>query len=259
MGTMFDTVNDPARTFAGLPVEAVAAYGNGRFANFAAAKREFPRAHLLEIDVSGQGIGNAGDFEPGDMAYSSAGRWAKQRLDAGVWRPVLYFSVSNWQAVFQSLNAAGVPRSKVRIWTAHYTGRPHLCSSACNRAVSGTADATQWGSPDARGTLPSPYAGHNVDVSITANDFWSDTAPPPPSGPPAFPGRALKEPPAMKGDDVRTWQGQMRHRGWPIAVDGAYGPTSGKVCRQFQAQEQLGVDGVVGPATWNASWTAPIT
>ena len=31
MGTMFDTVGDPAQTFHGLTVEAVAAYGNGHF------------------------------------------------------------------------------------------------------------------------------------------------------------------------------------------------------------------------------------
>jgi hypothetical protein len=32
VGTMFDTSDDPATTLAGLEVEAVAAYANGRFA-----------------------------------------------------------------------------------------------------------------------------------------------------------------------------------------------------------------------------------
>jgi hypothetical protein len=59
--------------------------------------------------------------------------------------------------------------------------------------------------------------------------------------------------------DVRTWQGQMGNRGWSISADGIYGPQSEGVCRQFQAEKGLGVDGLVGPQTWGAAWTAPIT
>ena len=62
MGTMFDTSDDPATTLAGLQVEAVAAYANGRYANYTAAAQAFPAAHLLEIDVAGQRVGNAGRF-----------------------------------------------------------------------------------------------------------------------------------------------------------------------------------------------------
>jgi Putative peptidoglycan binding domain len=254
MGTMLDTVDDPQRTFSGLPFEAVAAYGNGRFANFKAAKREFPNLHVLEIDVSGQGIGNAGDFEPGDMSLDRAGSWAKGRIRAGVHRPVLYFSASGWQAIMRSLRAAGIQRSQVRMWTAHYTGRRHLCSSACGFGITGTADATQWGSPQARGTLPRPFAGRNVDVSMTANDFFG-----PPKPPPAFPGRDLRQPPVITGEDVKTWQKQMATRGWRITASGSYDEASDHICRQFQEEKGLQVTGVVGPKTWKAAWTAPIT
>jgi hypothetical protein len=176
MGTMFDTIGDPAATFRGLDVESIAAYGNGSYANYPAAKREFPNVPVLEIDVSGEGIGHGGDFERGDMPASEAGRWAKGRIAAGVHRPVIYSSVSSWDAIMQSLKAAGLERDHVRMWTAHYDGRPHLCSSACGYGVTGEADATQWGSAQAAGTLPAPYEGRNIDVSETAPSFHHQPA-----------------------------------------------------------------------------------
>jgi hypothetical protein len=59
--------------------------------------------------------------------------------------------------------------------------------------------------------------------------------------------------------DVRTWQEQMDNRGWGIAIDGIYGGDSEQVCCQFQSEKGLGVDGIVGPDTWNATWNAPVT
>ena len=72
----------------------------------------------------------------------------------------------------QSLASAGVSRSQVRLWTAHYNGQPHLCSSACGFGVEQAVDATQWASPQAAGTVPSMYGSRNIDVSLTADDFW---------------------------------------------------------------------------------------
>lgn len=90
-----------------------------------------------------------------------------------------------------------------------------------------------------------------------------DTASTPPKKPgstaPRWPGRDLTQPPVMRGDDVRIWQTQMRRRGWSVVVDGTYGPASEQVCRAFQDEKDLGVDGVVGPRTWAAAWTSPVT
>jgi cell wall-associated NlpC family hydrolase len=77
---------------------------------------------------------------------------------------------------------------------------------------------------------------------------------------PPFPGQLLKYNPGqpiMKSKEVRQWQTQMRSRGWHIDVDGAYGPQSAKVCRQFQQEKKLQSDGIVGSQTWKAAWTAP--
>lgn len=77
---------------------------------------------------------------------------------------------------------------------------------------------------------------------------------------PAFPGRyLLVSSPMLEGDDVRGWQGQMSSRGWSVSVDGCYGPQSGNVCVQFQTEKAMNVDGVVGPMTWGATWSAPVT
>jgi peptidoglycan hydrolase-like protein with peptidoglycan-binding domain len=59
--------------------------------------------------------------------------------------------------------------------------------------------------------------------------------------------------------NVHAWQARMARRGWAIAQDGCYGPGSEAACRAFQAEKSLGVDGMVGPATWKAAWTAGVT
>ncbi|WP_433329493.1 peptidoglycan recognition protein family protein [Spirillospora sp. CA-294931] len=80
---------------------------------------------------------------------------------------------------------------------------------------------------------------------------------PTPPGPPKWPGRYITQPPIMRGDDVRTWQAQMKKIGKSIDVDGAYGPKSEAVCRAFQKERKLSVDGIIGPDTWAAAWKKP--
>jgi Putative peptidoglycan binding domain len=58
--------------------------------------------------------------------------------------------------------------------------------------------------------------------------------------------------------NVETWQNQMRARRWDLDADGQYGPESERCCRQFQANKGLGVDGLVGPETWAATWNLPV-
>jgi hypothetical protein len=59
--------------------------------------------------------------------------------------------------------------------------------------------------------------------------------------------------------NIRVWQQQMHNRGWNITVDGVYGSQSAGICKQFQAEKHLTVDGKVGPQTWATSWSAPVT
>jgi hypothetical protein len=60
-------------------------------------------------------------------------------------------------------------------------------------------------------------------------------------------------------DDLRQWQQRMAERGWSITADGLYGPGTADVARSFQAEKRLQADGLIGPVTWAAAWTAPTT
>jgi cell wall-associated NlpC family hydrolase len=116
-------------------------------------------------------------------------------------------------------------------------------------------------------TIEARGAAYGVNVfPATGRDWTSAGLVPglkyrrPPDNPggttPPWPGRYLMQPPVMQGDDVRAWQQRMRDRGRTIDVDGAYGRRSDKVCRALQKETGQPVDGVVGPATWDAAFVA---
>jgi hypothetical protein len=52
------------------------------------------------------------------------------------------------------------------------------------------------------------------------------------------------------GEDVRTAQGLLTARGFSVAVDGKYGPSTRAAVTAFQHARSLAADGSVGPATW---------
>ncbi|KDA05567.1 hypothetical protein DC31_13960 [Microbacterium sp. CH12i] len=58
---------------------------------------------------------------------------------------------------------------------------------------------------------------------------------------------------------LRVWQQKMADRGWHIDPDGLYGSETDSIARQFQAEKGLTVDGLIGPSTWDAAWTAEVT
>lgn len=99
-----------------------------------------------------------------------------------------------------------------------------------------------------------------VQAGMPASGGGSAPAPTKPgTKAPAWPGPILIQPPVKKTETARRWQQRMRDRGWSLDVDGWYGPASERVCRQFQSEKKLSVDGRVGPDTWRASWEATIT
>jgi peptidoglycan hydrolase-like protein with peptidoglycan-binding domain len=53
----------------------------------------------------------------------------------------------------------------------------------------------------------------------------------------------------IKGDDVSQLQTQLSKLGYPVKVDGDFGPETDKAVKELQTMFGYDVDGVVGPGT----------
>jgi hypothetical protein len=164
-------VNGPVVMFDSIVVSeipknamAVAGYTSGRWPTYLELVKRFPKAQKLSIAVNASHDATCLDVEPGDAQNKDAAGWVRRQQRRGVKRPVIYTSVSNVAALLGVLRHQGVQRSEIRLWTAHYTGRSHLCSPACYQGMPTTADATQW--TDKSG-------GRNLDESLCNGGFFS--------------------------------------------------------------------------------------
>lgn len=55
-----------------------------------------------------------------------------------------------------------------------------------------------------------------------------------------------------EGADVVKLQNALKEAGYPLTVDGVFGPGTDKVVRKFQKDNGLTADGIVGRGTWGA-------
>ncbi len=95
------------------------------------------------------------------------------------------------------------------------------------------------------------YVRIKVEPQDTDNNGESDQA----SNPELT--RSLKlTSPYMTGDDVSQLQEKLLDLGYSAVgtADGIFGKKTDTAVRQFQTDRGLAVDGIVGPATWNALW-----
>lgn len=156
---MFDSI-----TLDAIPKDAgaVAGYVNGAWPTFAEVQKRWPKAKHLSIAVTSSANAECLDVEPGDATPADAAAWVKRQIARGVKKPVVYTSVSQAQTLLAALAKGGIKRSDVRLWTAHYSGKPHLCDSSCGFGFLSKADATQF--TDHSG-------GRNLDESYCAAGF----------------------------------------------------------------------------------------
>lgn len=163
---MFDDV-----TVSLLPAgfDAYAAYVDGRFANFAAVKARFPHVNILSVDVNGSNTdANALDIEPGDDTNAGAVPWVREKLIRRDRRIVVYTSVSNVDALVNTLAIAGIARSSYKIWSAHYAAGEHICGPGTCRLTSFACDGTQY---------TDRANGDSLDESLLDDGFFDDAEP----------------------------------------------------------------------------------
>lgn len=156
---------------------AYAGYVNGRYQTFQSVVRSFPGKPLLSIAVTSGADAECLDVEKGDATNADAPAWVKRQIGRGVEKPVVYTSASNVDPLLSVLARAGLGRSSVRLWAAHYGAGEHICGPNSCRACREDVDGTQWNNR---------ALGRNLDQSILTDSFFTQPtpAPPPIIGPP---------------------------------------------------------------------------
>lgn len=163
-GTMYDSV-----TISEIPKTAkeVAGYVGGNWPTYKPLKVAFPHADVLSIAVSAKENADVLDVESGDAAPNQAAAWVRRQKKRGVETPVVYTSAAFVQGLVNELDASGLRLGKdFKVWSAHYTGKAHLCSPKCGFGIKFTADATQY---------TDKALGRNLDASRTREGFFPIT------------------------------------------------------------------------------------
>lgn len=145
--------------------QAVAGYVNGKYVTYPKLLAAFPHALHVSIAVTASADADVLDVERGDAEIWQVPNWVKRQQKRGLAKPGVYCSVSDLPALLAELKRNGVERTSVRIWTAHYTGKPHRCTkSACGYDFAGQADATQY---------TDRALGRSLDESLVGPTFFN--------------------------------------------------------------------------------------
>ena len=115
-----------------------------------------------------------------------------------------------------------------------------LGGTSCDRNIAYASDFGQWRVPS--GDAPAfPFSATDYlgVASSDAHCHWGANA--------------------ADRAQVARWQARMSQRGWRLDATGIFGRQSQRVCRGFQAEKGLEVDGRVNAQTWTKAWTAPVT
>jgi hypothetical protein len=144
---------------------AVAGYVDGSWPTFGPLTERFPHAYHLSIAVFAEADADALDVEARNATVEQVPAWVHRQHERKLARPVIYASVSAVPAIFEQMRSHRIERKNVRLWTAHYTGVPHLCGPRCG--LQAEADATQW------------FSNREIDISRCQDSFFGPPPPPP--------------------------------------------------------------------------------
>lgn len=188
-----------------IPADAqwIGVYIDGRYVNVDAVRKAFPNAVVFTITALGAPGADFCDCESGDLTPAQAVTWVLSELKAGR-TPGIYASVSTMIVVLGLLARVGVGRGQVILWTAHYTGVPHICSpsSCAYPGFDATADGTQFtDTADGRSLDESEVTDRFLRIKPPAPKPKPKPAPPPadphydrfPTGPFRLKGSLLNE------------------------------------------------------------------
>jgi hypothetical protein len=233
---------------------AYAGYVDGHWPTYNSLKRKFPGANLLSIAVFASEDADCLDIETGDATPSQAAAWFTRQLARGIERPCLYANAFTMREVIQVMNIAGIDRSAVRLWSAHYGSGLHVCGPSSCGLINTVADGTQWADQ---------FNGVSVDQSILNDDFFG--------GAPAIPSwqvNMMNGLPLIKDGYDGQYPAEngvwFRHRiqsilsnvfGYKTAIDGVYGASTIANVKKLQGAYGLAQDGITGPLTWQVLYT----
>ena len=241
--TMYDSVD-----LSMIPgdAQAVGAYVDGKWATYTAAKAKFPKADILSIAVFAADDADCLDIETGDATPVQAAAWMLRQFTRKVARPCLYASASTMTQIITAMDAAGVSRSDLRLWSAHYTGVAHICGPQTCKLIPVAADGTQW---------TDQALGKNLDESLLADDFFGVKVNPVVTYSPVT-SQLPTLSAGMKDSDLTHWyirrlQAILNYvYGYPTSITGTYDAMTASSVKMLQARDGLTQDGVCGPLTW---------
>ncbi|MBA2809140.1 peptidoglycan-binding protein [Streptomyces sp. KM273126] len=172
------------------------------------------------------------------MSQSAMVSWIREfsnRVQARTGRyPTIYTTTDWWSACTGNNSSFGATNP---LWIARYASSPGTLPA-------GWSAQTIWQYSDS-GTFPgdqNTFNGTLADLQAFAKGSYN---PPPTSSWPTVQQGA-------SGERVKTLQYLLKAHGSTLTVDGAFGPGTDSAVRSFQSANGLAVDGIVGPATWQA-------
>lgn len=148
--------------------QAVAGYVGGEWPTYNKLRALFPNAHVLSIAVNASQNAHCLDVEKGDATIEEAPHWIHRQHERGLKLPVIYIELSRYHSLVDELHGNNVKVADIRLWIAHYTGHPHVCTRhTCGLAApllgASTLYGTQW---------TNRADGKNLDESLMHSSFF---------------------------------------------------------------------------------------
>jgi hypothetical protein len=204
---MYDTIYNDLFPSGAAAYASYVDGGVGDQPNYGWVTARYPKADHLSVAIFPSDDADCLDIEPGAAEPADAAVWYERQIKRGVYRPCFYASASLMESsLIPIVRAAGFPRDRIRLWSAHYGEGQHVCGPASCRLTSIPMDGTQW--TDSAG-------GRNVDQSLLLPGFFApQPSPDPRYGPPlglrVFGGHTTVklwwEPPApVEGLPTASW------------------------------------------------------